>query len=80
MVEQPLAWIFFLVFILVSTFTVLNLFIAVVVNAMQEQVASEMQADEEARERVAHDERRQLLDEVRALRAEVAALRGDLVR
>ncbi len=80
MVEQPLAWVFFLVFILVSTFTVLNLFIAVVVNAMQEQVASEMQADEEARERVAHDERRQLLDELRALRAEVASLRGDLAR
>ncbi len=80
MVQQPLAWIFFLVFILVSTFTVLNLFIAVVVNAMQEQVAADMQAEEQAREQVAHDERRQLLDEVRALRAEVALLRNELTR
>ncbi len=31
----PLAWIFFLVFILASTFTLLNLFIAVIVNAIQ---------------------------------------------
>lgn len=75
MAEQPLAWIFFLVFILVSTFTVLNLFIAVVVNAMQEQVAAELRVEEDQRERLAHDERRVLLDELRALRAEVAALR-----
>lgn len=36
MAEKPGAWIFFLVFILLATFTVLNLFIAVIVNAMQE--------------------------------------------
>src|SRR5690606_41188319 len=35
MEDQPLAWVFFLVFILVSTFVVLNLFLAVVVNAME---------------------------------------------
>lgn len=31
----PLAWVFFLIFILASTFTLLNLFIAVIVNAIQ---------------------------------------------
>jgi voltage-gated sodium channel len=36
MTQQPGAWIFFLAFILLATFTVLNLFIAVIVNAMQE--------------------------------------------
>src|SRR5688572_23180299 len=36
MTQQPAAWIFFLAFILLATFTVLNLFIAVIVNAMQE--------------------------------------------
>src|SRR5690606_41656586 len=35
MEDQPLAWVFFLVFILVSTFVGLNLFLAVVVNAME---------------------------------------------
>lgn len=33
----PAAWIFFLVFILASTFTLLNLFIAVIVNAIQNE-------------------------------------------
>ncbi len=35
MQEKPLAWIFFLTYILIATFSVLNLFIAVVVDAMQ---------------------------------------------
>lgn len=33
----PQAWIFFLIFILASTFTLLNLFIAVIVNAIQQE-------------------------------------------
>jgi voltage-gated sodium channel len=33
--EEPMAWIFFLIFILISTFVVLNLFLAVVVGAME---------------------------------------------
>jgi voltage-gated sodium channel len=37
MSSRPYAWIFFIVFILVATFMVLNLFIAIIVNAMQEQ-------------------------------------------
>jgi voltage-gated sodium channel len=37
MVTHPMSWIFFLVYILASTFTVLNLFIAVIVDAMQRQ-------------------------------------------
>jgi len=31
----PYAWLFFVPFILVATFTILNLFIAIIVNAMQ---------------------------------------------
>lgn len=34
---HPAAWVFFLVFILASTFTLLNLFIAVIVNAIQSE-------------------------------------------
>jgi len=33
--QQPLAWLFFVPFILMTTFTVLNLFIAVIVGAME---------------------------------------------
>lgn len=35
MEQFPHAWLFFVVFILVATFTMLNLFIAIIVNAMQ---------------------------------------------
>lgn len=35
MAERPMAWVFFLLFILISTFIVLNLFLAVMVNAME---------------------------------------------
>jgi voltage-gated sodium channel len=37
MQRHPSAWLFFVVFILLATFTVLNLFIAIIVNAMQAQ-------------------------------------------
>jgi voltage-gated sodium channel len=39
MQQHPAAWVFFLSFILLGTFTVLNLFIAVIVNATQETTA-----------------------------------------
>jgi voltage-gated sodium channel len=38
---HPPAWISFVVYVLLSTFAVLNLFIAVVVRAMEQQVAAE---------------------------------------
>ncbi|MBV7264757.1 ion transporter [Erythrobacter ani] len=60
----PWAWTFFVPFILVTSFIVLNLFIGVIVNAMAEAT------DEEA-----HDEREMIIEELRALRQEVVALR-----
>jgi len=44
METYPYAWIFFIPFILVATFTMLNLFIAVIVNAMQSQTEHETEA------------------------------------
>ena len=41
----PIAWLFFVSFILVSTFTMLNLFIAVVVTSMQSEHAREVDAE-----------------------------------
>ena len=69
MEQHPLAWMFFVPYILIATFMMLNLFIAVIVNAMQsthEPSAEELAAA--AREQA-------ILDELRALRSEVAALR-----
>jgi voltage-gated sodium channel len=66
MAKHPSAWIFFVLYILVSTFVVLNLFTAVVVSAMEP----------ERREEAAVDAT--LLVELRTLRAEIAELRNQL--
>jgi voltage-gated sodium channel len=70
MAQSPHAWIFFVSYLLIATFMVLNLFIAVVVNAMQSRVAEDIKADEEAHTRL-------ILDEVRAVRRGIEALSGD---
>lgn len=66
----PYAWAFFVPFILLATFTMLNLFIAVVVNAMQ-SAAHEAEAEHAE---AAHQERELMLEEIRALRAELRAV------
>ncbi|WP_084774674.1 ion transporter [Nonomuraea candida] len=48
MSRHPTAWIFFTIFILVCTFVVLNLFLAVVVSAMDEENAEERAALEDS--------------------------------
>lgn len=67
----PAAWIFFVIFILTSTFTLLNLFIAVIVNAIQ----SEQQADVRHTEAVVTQ---RIDDDTAALHREIAALRTEL--
>ncbi len=67
------AWAFFVPFILVTSFTVLNLFIGIIVDAMQQEHAAEAKMDQEA-------EFQHVLDELKALRAEVRALRADDLR
>ena len=64
MAVYPLSWIFFLVFILASTFTLLNLFIAVIVNAIHQEGADD-RPDPTA-------------VEIARLREEIAALRNHL--
>ncbi len=60
----PWAWAFFVPFVLVTSFIVLNLFIAIIVNAMHEEADEQQTA-----------QRDEILEEIRALRGEVAALR-----
>lgn len=69
MAQVPYVWVFFVVYLLIGTFMVLNLFIAVAVNAMQAQVTEDLKGDGEAHTR-------SILEEVRLLRQEVAELRG----
>jgi voltage-gated sodium channel len=77
MERYPLAWLFFLAFILLATFTVLNLFIAIIVNAMQAQYEADVRDGHEPEE-PATVELRGLRAETAALRGEIAALRGEL--
>jgi voltage-gated sodium channel len=80
METYPYAWAFFVPFILVATFTMLNLFIAVIVSAMQTFTAGDAQetraAVEQARDHVEAD----LHAEMRSLRGEIAELKALLGR
>lgn len=67
----PLAWMFFLPFILTTSFTVLNLFIGIVVDAMQQQ----HEEDREEVEQESRDERAEILAEIKALRREISELK-----
>jgi voltage-gated sodium channel len=80
MATRPYAWLFFIPFIVGTTFTVLNLFIGVIVGAMQEE-HEKLAKEELVEEReMMHEETAPLAKEIRALKDEVAALRQDLGR
>jgi len=72
---HPNAWLFFIVFILIATFTMLNLFIAIIVNAMhsftEEENRETQAALNEARDHIEAD----LHQEMAALRAEITELK-----
>ncbi|MCP2267368.1 ion transporter [Promicromonospora thailandica] len=70
MTEHPSAWIFFVLYILVVSFAVLNLFIAVIVSGMEEISEEERQDDAQKDERLdaLAAQNREILDELRALR------------
>lgn len=75
METHPYAWLFFIPFIIGTTFTVLNLFIGIIVSAMQEE-HEKTEEEERAAERVMmHEETEPLVKEIRGLRQEIAALK-----
>ena len=78
MTEFPYAWLFFVPFILVATFTILNLFIAIIVSTMQSLAEEERREEHTIIEEVVHDESTLLRDEVRALRSEIGELKAAL--
>lgn len=84
--QNPYAWIYVIGFTVIAAFAVLNLFIGVIVEAVQaapqeeikeelEELEGEVEGIAEAQEDAAALQRR-ILDELRTLRGEVAALRG----
>jgi voltage-gated sodium channel len=75
----PYAWAFFIPFILVATFTMLNLFIAIIVNAMQSYTEQEQHDKVKAIEQTRNAMEADLHAEVRALRDEIRELKTLLV-
>ncbi|PUB28895.1 voltage-gated sodium channel [Promicromonospora sp. AC04] len=73
METHPSAWIFFVLYILVVSFAVLNLFIAVIVNGMEEISEEERKDDEQKDHRLdgLAVQNREILAELRALRAKL---------
>ncbi|MFB1489771.1 MULTISPECIES: ion transporter [unclassified Thiocapsa] len=74
----PYAWLFFIPFILIATFTMLNLFIGIIVDTMQTLHDDQHAAERERIEDTVHRDTRQVEVEVRALREEIEGLRRDL--
>ncbi len=80
MEEFPAAWAFFVPFIVVTSFTVLNLFIALIVNSMQAMQAETTSESLRAEAAIAHDERELLLQRIEELAGEVRGLRRSIGR
>lgn len=74
MAEFPYAWAFFVPFILIATFTMLNLFIAVIVNAVQSMHDEEHQAEHDADAAT----QQQLLTQMQLLQQELQLLRQQI--
>jgi voltage-gated sodium channel len=79
MEQYPYAWLFFVPFIIVTSFAALNLFIALIVNSMQ---SMQMETNENVRAEAlaAHDEREALSRQIEALTDEIRQVREALRR
>ena len=71
---QTYAWVFFIPFIMVTTFTVLNLFIGIVVDAM----ATVKEAEQDELREELHGDHESIESLIEGLRSEISALRADL--
>jgi voltage-gated sodium channel len=76
MEQFPYAWLFFVLFILIATFTMLNLFVAIIVDTMQ--TLHEHGKVENPSEVGYHQELDQLRQQNRALQEEISALKRRL--
>lgn len=80
MEDYPYAWMFFIPFILIATFTVLNLFIAIIVDAMQTMHEQVVKREEAEIAEVLHSEGTHIEQELRAVREELRSLRTMLTQ
>jgi len=76
----PYAWAFFVPFIIITAFSVLNLFIGLLVNTMQGAVEAEEQQEFEVLRELVRSETDQVDMHVLELKEEIAALRAELAK
>jgi len=74
----PWAWVFFVPFIIVTSFAVLNLFIALIVNSLQVIHEEEERALQQEIEAAVASDHRDLMEEMAGLRREIRELRAAL--
>ena len=79
MEKYPYAWAFFVPYIIMTTFAVLNLFIGVVVNAMQTEHEKGLAEEREAEREMMHQEAEPIIEEMKRLRAEISELKQHLL-
>jgi voltage-gated sodium channel len=72
----PWAWAFFVPFILVTSFAVLNLVVAVIVNSMQMVHDAEQKQELEAERQIVQEETAALASEIQALRRELGEVKS----
>ena len=70
----PFAWLYFVPFILISAFTILNLFIGIIVNSMQALHWEEEENRRQETEAKAHAEREEMLALIRETAARLARI------
>lgn len=75
MEQYPYAWLFFIPFILFTTFTMLNLFVAIIVDTMQQVHKKDREATQKLIQEAAETEQNMLLKEVQGMKNELTALR-----
>lgn len=75
METHPYAWAFFVPFILIATFTMLNLFIAIIVNAMQTQAEQESKKTIDKMESATYELDQHIQTGIHRIEQELASLR-----
>ena len=76
MEPEPFAWLFFIPFILVATFTMLNLFIAIIVNAMQSEHEADQKAEMAAIQEASDAETATITADIARVRQDIAELKA----
>lgn len=78
--DFPLANIYFIIFILLASYTTLNIFIAIVVNTMSEVQQKTSAASVEKIENIIQDENEELKNDIRSIKEQLIKLEAKLIK